>query len=77
VKVPLHCINIEYPNKLNQTIGSSDDLKSSSALHPAFFSCFVWHSFVHGYWSLVSLLKQFPNINVANLEFDFNLVEDK
>jgi hypothetical protein len=26
---------------------------------------------------LVSLLKQFPNINVANLEFDFNLVEDK
>ncbi len=64
-ELPLHCINTEYPNKLNQTIGSDDDLKSPSALHPAFYGCFDWHSSVHGHWSLVSLLKQFPAIDNA------------
>lgn len=64
-KLPLHCINTEYPNKLSQTIGSDDDLKSPSTLHPAFYGCFDWHSSVHGHWSLVSLLKQFPNMDNA------------
>ena len=62
-QLPLHCMNIEYPNKLNQTIGSDNDLQSPKALHPAFYGCFDWHSAVHGHWSLVSLLRQFPGIN--------------
>ena len=56
-QLPLHCINTEYPNRLSQTLGGDDDLKSPSALHPAFYGCFDWHSSVHGHWSLVSLLK--------------------
>ena len=60
--LPLHCMEIEYPNKLNQTIGGGDDLQSPKDLHPAFYGCFDWHSAVHGHWSLVSLLKQFPNL---------------
>ncbi|AUC13959.1 hypothetical protein BTO06_01780 [Tenacibaculum sp. SZ-18] len=63
--LPIHCINVEYPNKLNQTIGSGEDLKSPKELHPAFYGCFDWHSSVHGHWSLVALLKQFPNIENA------------
>ncbi|PIA77697.1 hypothetical protein BFR04_09685 [Gaetbulibacter sp. 4G1] len=62
-QLPLHCINTEYPNKLSQTLGGDEDLKSPSALHPAFYGCFDWHSSVHGHWSLVSLLKQFPNVD--------------
>ncbi|MEO6348221.1 MAG: DUF2891 domain-containing protein, partial [Aquaticitalea sp.] len=27
-KLPIACIQTEYPNKLNQTIGSNEDLKS-------------------------------------------------
>lgn len=65
-QLPLHCINIEYPNKLQQTLGSDEDLKSPSTLHPAFYGCFDWHSSVHGHWSLVSLLKQFPNMDNAD-----------
>ncbi len=61
--LPLNCITTEYPNKLNQTIGSLNDLKSPKELHPAFYGCFDWHSSVHGHWSLISLLKQFPNLN--------------
>lgn len=63
--LPIHCINVEYPNKLNQTIGSGKDLKSPKELHPTFYGCFDWHSSVHGHWSLVALLKQFPNIDNA------------
>ncbi|GAA4282272.1 DUF2891 domain-containing protein [Gaetbulibacter aestuarii] len=65
VELPLHCMNIEYPNRLSQTLGSDDDLKSPTTLHPAFYGCFDWHSSVHGHWSLVSLLKQFPDIDKA------------
>ena len=61
-QLPLHCIKTEYPNKLNQTIGDASDLKSPKELHPAFYGCFDWHSAVHGHWSLVSLLKNFPNL---------------
>ena len=64
--LPLKCMEIEYPNKLNQTIASADDLQSPFELHPAFYGCFDWHSAVHGHWSLVSLLKQFPDINNRN-----------
>lgn len=64
-ELPLHCMNTEYPNKLSQTIGSDNDLQPPRTLHPAFYGCFDWHSAVHGHWSLVSLLKQFPNIDIA------------
>ena len=65
-ELPLHCIETEYPNKLNQTIGSKEDLKGPKQLHPTFYGCFDWHSAVHGYWSLVSLLKQYPNLDKAD-----------
>ena len=59
-QLPLACINTEYPNKLNQTLGGQKDLQSPEELHPAFYGCFDWHSSVHAHWTLVRLLKQFP-----------------
>lgn len=64
--LPLDCINTEFPNKLGQTIGGIEDLKPPKILHPAFYGCFDWHSSVHGHWSLVSLLKQYPAITKAD-----------
>lgn len=66
-QLPLHCMDTEYPNKLNQTIGGDKDLQSPKDLHPAFYGCFDWHSAVHGHWSLVSLLKQFPQLENKEL----------
>jgi len=63
--LPLACINIEYPNKLGQTLGGKQDLKSPKELHPAFYGCFDWHSSVHAQWTLVKLLKQFPKLEKA------------
>ncbi len=65
-QLPIHCIQVEYPNKLNQVLGNATFLKEPKTLHPAFYGCFDWHSAVHGHWSLVSLLKQFPNIENAD-----------
>lgn len=65
VKLPIAFINTEFPNRLGQTLGGKEDLKSPKELHPAFYGCFDWHSSVHGHWSLISLLKSFPNIENA------------
>ncbi|MEM7084561.1 MAG: DUF2891 domain-containing protein [Bacteroidota bacterium] len=65
IALPLHCVETEYPNKLGQTIGSAADLKPPRELHPTFYGCFDWHSAVHGYWSMVTLLKRFPEMEEA------------
>jgi len=66
VSLPINCVEVEFPNKLGQTIGGVEDLQSPKELHPAFYGCFDWHSSVHGHWSLVSLLKQFPQLENAS-----------
>jgi len=64
--LPLKCINKEYPNKLSQIITSDTDLKPPRILHPCFYGCFDWHSSVHGHWSLIKLIKQFPDLPKAD-----------
>lgn len=64
-ELPLACINVQYPNKLGQTLGSEKDIQAPQALHPAFYGCFDWHSSVHAHWSLVRLLKKFPRLDRA------------
>lgn len=61
-KLPLKCLQQEYPNKLGQVLNSTEELKSPKALHPTFYGCFDWHSSVHGHWLLVKLLKEFPKL---------------
>ncbi len=62
-RIPITCLNKEYPNKLNQVLGDMDDLKNPEVLHPAFYGCFDWHSSVHGHWMLIKLVKLFPEIH--------------
>lgn len=66
LELPLHCLEVEYPNKLGQVLGSDSDLKSPKKLRPIFYGCFDWHSSVHGYWSVVSILKKFPELDQNN-----------
>ena len=63
--LPLECMQTTYPNKLGQTLGSITDLGEPQKLHPAFYGCFDWHSAVHAHWSLVKLLKIFPELEEA------------
>ncbi len=61
--LPMKCLQQEYPNKLGQLLADSTEIASPKKLHPAFYGCFDWHSSVHGHWSLVYLLKKFPDLN--------------
>jgi len=63
--LPLACMQTDYPNKLGQTLGSQADIGEPQFLHPAFYGCFDWHSAVHAHWSLVKLLKIFPELEEA------------
>lgn len=62
LELPWHCVETEFPNKLGQTLGNKTDLQPPKTLHPIFYGCFDWHSAVHGYWSMVVLLKEFPEL---------------
>ena len=62
-KLPIKCLQQEYPNKLSQLLVDSTELAGPKELHPAFYGCFDWHSSVHGHWSLVYLLKKFPDLS--------------
>lgn len=55
------CIDQEYPNKPGQVLGDDSYLAPPRELHPAFYGCFDWHSSVHGHWTLVTILKTFPD----------------
>ena len=66
VELPLHCVETPYPYKTGIILGSADDLKEPSVLHPVFYGCFDWHSAAHGYWSMVTLLRQFPDLEQAD-----------
>jgi len=65
-KLPLKCIEKEFPNKLNQTLTDAGEIGQPKALHPAFYGCFDWHSSVHGHWMLVKLLKLYPDLSTGN-----------
>lgn len=65
-ELPTHCIEVEYPNKLGNVIGSEEDLKTPKQLRPIFYGCFDWHSSVHGFWSIVKLMKDFPELDKNN-----------
>ncbi|WP_417438734.1 DUF2891 domain-containing protein [Idiomarina sp.] len=66
VELPLHCVETPYPYKTGVILGSADDLKEPSVIHPIFYGCFDWHSAAHGYWSMMTLLRQFPNLEQAD-----------
>ncbi|MGO3184067.1 MAG: DUF2891 domain-containing protein [Aequorivita sp.] len=66
IELPLHCVGTEYPYKPGETLESKADLVEPASVHPIFYGCFDWHSAVHGYWSMVSLLKQFPDMDNAD-----------
>jgi len=63
LSLPIHCLEVEYPNKLGQVLGAATDLKTPKALRPIFYGCFDWHSSVHGYWSVMELLQQYPDLD--------------
>ena len=64
-RVALSHVTKEYPNKLEHVMNKRADVKTPSQLHPVFFGSFDWHSCVHTYWLLATLLRLFPEMREA------------
>ena len=64
-KLALAHVRREYPNKLDHVLHGPLDLKEPRLLHPVFFGSFDWHSCVHGYWLLATVLRLFPEVSEA------------
>jgi hypothetical protein len=55
----------EYPNKMDHVLTDPKDVQGPRALHPIFFGSFDWHSCVHGWWTLFTLLRLYPDMPEA------------
>jgi hypothetical protein len=51
----------EYPNKMDHVLESPADVQGPRDLHPVFFGSFDWHSCVHGWWTLFTVYRLYPD----------------
>lgn len=64
--IALGHVTREYPHKLDHVlIAPPGHPLTPSALHPVFHGSFDWHSCVHGYWLLATLLRGEPGLPQA------------
>jgi hypothetical protein len=54
-----------YPYKDDHVFESADDVRPPRAAHPVFFGSFDWHSCVHGWWTLLTLRRHYPDMPEA------------
>jgi hypothetical protein len=76
----LNHVTREYPNHIQHVLNGPLDLKEPRDLHPVFFGSFDWHSCVHAYWLLATVLRLFPETGDARkIEklFDAQLTSSK
>lgn len=55
----------EYPHKLDHVMTGDADVLPPRTLHPCFFGSFDWHSCVHGWWTLLTLRRLYPDMSEA------------
>lgn len=65
VDLALAGIDRQFPNKPGHVWRTPEDNKTPREWNPVFYGHFDWHSSVHGHWTLVRLLKLFPEAEWA------------
>ncbi len=64
-QIALGHVTKEYPHKLDHVLTGDEDARTPRDLHPIFFGSFDWHSNVHGWWTLLTLRRLFPEMAAA------------
>ena len=65
-EIALGHVSREYPYKLDHVLMTAPDtVLAPASLHPVFHGSFDWHSCVHGYWLLATLLRTAPELDQA------------
>ena len=65
-RIALGHVTREYPHKLDQVLSGDRDVVPPRVLHPIFFGSFDWHSCTHGWWTLLTLRRLFPQLPEAD-----------
>ncbi len=55
----------QYPYKLDLVLNGPEDAVPPIALHPIFHGSFDWHSCVHGWWQVMRIARQYPDLPEA------------
>jgi hypothetical protein len=63
--IALGHVGQEYPHKLDHVLLGDEDALPPRLLHPIFYGSFDWHSCVHGWWTLLTLRRLFPEMAEA------------
>jgi len=63
VSLSVKCVDQKYPYKIGYRFTDENWLKPHYEITPSFYGCWDWHSAVHGHWSMVKILKDFPEIS--------------
>jgi hypothetical protein len=61
-RLALAHVRREYPHKLDHVMRDARDVRAPHELHPLFHGSFDWHSCVHGYWLLATVLRHHPQL---------------
>jgi hypothetical protein len=64
-QIALGHVTQEYPHKLDHVLSGDEDLAAPRVLHPIFYGSFDWHSCVHGWWTLLTVRRLFPQLPEA------------
>jgi len=64
-RIALGHVAREYPHKLDHVMAKDGDALPPHVLHPCFFGSFDWHSCVHGWWTLLTLRRMYPEMAEA------------
>ena len=64
-RIALGHVGQEYPHKLDHVLDSDADALPPRLLHPIFYGSFDWHSCVHGWWTLLTLRRLYPETTEA------------
>ncbi|GAA4716908.1 DUF2891 domain-containing protein [Sphingomonas lutea] len=54
-----------YPYKMDHVLAGDEDARPPRHFHPIFFGSFDWHSCVHGWWTLLTLRRMYPDMAEA------------
>lgn len=66
-RIALGHVTQEYPHKLDHVLEGNADALTPRVLHPVFYGSFDWHSCVHGWWTLLTLGRLFPDLPQAEI----------
>jgi hypothetical protein len=55
----------QWPYKMDHVLHGPGDARPPIDFHPIFHGSFDWHSCVHGWWQVMTLLRRFPDLPEA------------